>query len=73
MCDITRFFIMMPVLIFISAIISKYCMQDMIMKFGLWYLVIVTDATPSKIICIVTCECLTSDYEAVADRNYMSV
>ena len=48
MCNLTQFVVIVPVPGSTSALISKYFMQDVLLKFGLCLLVVIDDGTPFK-------------------------
>ena len=56
-----------------SVIIAKYYMQDVLMKFGLCYLVVIDDSNPFKGVFIAMYDYLTINYEVVARCNYKGV
>ena len=73
MCDLTQFVVVVPVPGSTSAVIAKYFMQDVLLKFGLCLLVVVDDGTPFKAAFTAACDSLRIPFECFAKRNHKSV
>ena len=63
MCDITYFIITAPIPGCTSAVIAQHFMQDVLMKFGLYYLVVIDDGMPFKNVFTTMCDCLQIKFE----------
>ena len=73
MCDINQFFVTVHINGYTSVVIAKYYMQDVLMKFGLCYLVVIDDSNPFKGVSIAMYDYLTINYEVVSRCNYKGV
>ena len=65
--------VVVPVPGFTSALIAKYFMQDVLLKFGLCLFVVIDDGTPFKAACIAACIALKNPFECAAKRNHKSL
>ena len=66
MCDLTQFVVVVPVPGMTALIIAKYFMQEVLLKFGLCYLVVMDDGTPFKGFFLLACDAFQIKYECVA-------
>ena len=73
MCDLTQFVVIVPVPGATSAVIAKYVMQDFLLKFGLYLLVVIDNGTPFKAAFTTACGSLKIPFECSAKRNHMSL
>ena len=72
-CDLTQFVVVVPVTGSTSALMAKYFMQDVLLKFGLCLLVVIDDGTPFKSAFTAACIVLKIPFEYVAKRNHKSL
>ena len=73
MYDITQFVVYVPVPDCTSTIISKFVMQNVMLKFGLCSLVILDVGAPFKRVFTSMCDVLHLQYDIVAKRNHKVV
>lgn len=58
MCAIIQFFVTVPISKCTSVIIAQHFMQNILMKFGLYNLIVIDDGIPFKCVFTTTCGCL---------------
>ena len=73
MYDITQFVLIIPIVWYNSTIIVQYFMQDVLMKFGLWYLVVIDDSISFKCVFTSMCTCLQIKFEIVFKCNHKGI
>ena len=66
MCDMIQFVIVVHVSDESSATLANYFMQHVLMKFGLYHLVVLDDGTPFKGTFIAMCQALNLNYDILA-------
>ena len=69
MCDMSQFFVVVPVPNKSSATLAFFFIQHVLMKFGLCHLVVLDDGNPFKGSFIVMCDALNLNYDVLAKRN----
>ena len=68
-CDMTRFVVDVPVPNEISATLADHFMQHVILKFGIYYLVILDDDNPFMCVFSTLCKVLNINARIFAKRN----
>ena len=64
------FVVVVPVLDDSSATLASYFMQNVIMKLGLYHLIVLDDGTPFKGVFIAICQALNINYDILAKRSH---
>ena len=70
MCDMSQFVVVIPVPDGSSITLASYFIQHVLMKFGIYHLVVLDDGTPFKIAFIVMYHALNLNYEILVKRNH---
>ena len=70
MCDMSQSVAVVHITNEYSATLAQNCFQHMLMKFGLYHLVIMDDGTSLKFSIVSICKTLDLNYDARANRNH---
>ena len=70
MCNMSQFVVVFPIPDEISVTLSSYFMQHMLVKFGLYHLVVIDNNTHLKGSFIAMCQTLNLNSDILAKRNY---
>ena len=70
MCDMTQFVVLVPVLDEASATLASHFMQHVLLKLGMYHLVVIDDDTPFKGVFVTMCQALNLNYDVLAKRNH---
>ena len=70
MCDMSQFVIVISILDESSATLASHFMQHVLMKFGLFHLVVLDNGTPFKGALIAMCQALNLNYDILAKRKH---
>ena len=70
MCDMSQFFVVVPVLDESSATLANHFFQHVLMKFELCHLVVLDDDKPFKGAFVAMCKALKLYYNIVSKRNH---
>ena len=70
MCDMTQFYIVVPVPDEVASTLVEYFMQHVLLKFGICNLVILDDSSPFKGVFSAMCKALRINYDIFSKRNH---
>ena len=70
MYDISQFVVVVPVTNESSTTIAENCFQHVLMKYGLYHLVVIDDGNPCKFAFVAMCKNLDQNYGILVKRNY---
>ena len=73
MCDMTQFVVVVPVPDETPATLTSHFMQHVLLKFGMFPLLVIDDGTPFKGAGVAMCQALNLNYDVLDKRNHRTL
>ena len=71
--DMNQFVVVSPVPDETSTTLASHFMQHVLMKFGIYHLVVIDDGAPFKGASVAMCQALNLNYDVLAKRNHKGI